>query len=94
MLELLSAGDRHSRPRRRLLLGKAEDAVSDHRLQDLVRASTNAVARPSEHELRSRVGSPFAGLVSAATLDGHEGDTIHVHQFMSVVSLSCPSAAA
>jgi hypothetical protein len=30
--------------------------------------------------------------VSAARLDGHEGDTIREHVFVCVVSPSCPSA--
>jgi len=32
--------------------------------------------------------------VSAATLDEHEGDTIHEHRFVNVLSPSCSSGVA
>jgi hypothetical protein len=32
--------------------------------------------------------------LSGATLDEHEGDTIHDHQFVNVLSPSCPSEVA
>ena len=32
--------------------------------------------------------------LSAATLDEHEGDTMHEHQFVNVLSPSCPSEVA
>jgi hypothetical protein len=32
--------------------------------------------------------------LSAATLDEHEGDTMHEHQFVNVLSPSCPSELA
>jgi hypothetical protein len=38
--------------------------------------------------------SRTAELVSGATLDEHEGDTIHDHQFVNVLSPSCPSEVA
>jgi len=34
------------------------------------------------------------GRLSGATLDEHEGDTIHDHQFVNVLSPSCPSEVA
>jgi hypothetical protein len=33
-------------------------------------------------------------LVSGATLDEHEGDTMHEHQFVNMLSPSCPSEVA
>jgi hypothetical protein len=36
----------------------------------------------------------YSTQLSGATLDEHEGDTIHDHQFVNVLSPSCPSEVA
>jgi hypothetical protein len=45
--------------------------------------------------LALRILAPhFCSPLSGATLDEHEGDTIHDHQFVNVLSPSCPSEVA